>query len=177
MHIVNEYTPDPQELSKASLIYLEKKPLLQIIIFIVNLFAILFFLLICVKIAITLSIAWQEIIALLFTGFWIFGRKPFNLWLFKRRMNESVSLKSPIKIEITLNGIAWSGQRLKKGSIPYDDLKWVLRVKNGFIIPSHISRFLWLPDHGFKDHTNEKQFFEFLVEKNIPLRIYDEWEC
>jgi hypothetical protein len=177
MLITNEYTPDPEEFAKASFIFLEKKPILAIMIGVLNIFAVLLFFLIATKIAITISATVQESFALLFSAFWIFGRKPLNLWLFKRRMQASLSLKSPIKIEISLNGIAWNGQKLRPGSISWRDLKWVMQVKNGYIIPNHMTRFLWIPNHGFTSQHDSIEFNKLLIEKQIPLRVYDKWEC
>ncbi len=149
MDIHIQYQPSARELAKASSLFIEKKPLFLYGVGFLNLFIILLLVIMLLKL-IVMGLNWNEGIASLGAAVWLFGRRPFNEWLLLKRMQSSKVVEKPISIDISLNGIVWSGKGLSPGNISWSQIKYVMAAKNGFVIPNAFTRFLWLPFRGFR---------------------------
>lgn len=166
MYIRIHYEPSLQELARASSLFIEKKPFIFLTVGFINLIAGLFTLILIFKLYLQGLLA-NEWLALVGAMLWLWGRRPFSQWLLQRRMKHSRVLHKPITIEISLNGISWSGKGLLAGNIAWQDIKYLLETKNGFIIPNRFSKFLWVPFRGFKSTEHIQQFQSLISEKKI----------
>lgn len=176
MHIQVNYEPTATELANASLLFVEKKPFLLIVVGIINLLASLLIIIMILKV-ITQGLHPNEWLALIGGSLWLFARRPLNRWLLTRKMRKSPAIDKPVSIDITLNGIVWSGKGLQPGKMPWENIRYLLVAQNGFILPHNFSQFLWLPYRGFAFTEKIDEFEATLKEKKILLRRFPKWVC
>lgn len=177
MNIKLTYEPNAKELARASALFIEKKPFMLYTIGFINIFSWLILLILVLKLFVIKSILPNEALAGIGACLWIFARRSFSQWLLYTRMKNSFLLNASLTIEISLNGLAWSGQRIRSESLKWQDVKFALETKNGFILPSANTQFLWLPFRGFSSTAEVDAFREMLIDKKIVLRKYLNWEC
>lgn len=171
------YEPTAKELANASSLFIEKKPFMLFAIGFLNVFAGIILLIIVFKLVVVKMLLPSEWLALLGASLWLFVRRPFNEWLLRLRMKNSFLLGYPLTVEITLNGIAWSGKRVRTESMGWEVVKYVMEAKNGFLLPNAVTKFLWLPFRGFESDDQIDAFRTFVTERKIPHRVYSRWEC
>lgn len=176
MDIHVHYEPTAKELAKASSLFVEKKPFFLYGVGFLNFFVILLLSIMFLKL-VALGLTVNEWIATFVGSLWLFGRRPFNEWLLLKRMQSSKVIEKPITVDISLNGIVWSGKALRPGNISWDQIKYVMEAKNGFIIPNAFTRFLWLPFRGFASRDKVALLRQAFLDKQIVLREYKKWEC
>ncbi|MBS0288910.1 MAG: YcxB family protein [Proteobacteria bacterium] len=176
MNIKIEYQPTAKELAKASSLFAEKKPLLLFVVGFINIVLGFFFIIFILKF-IKLGLTLQDILALIICTLWLFGRRPFNEWLLRQRMKNSLILNKPITIEVSRNGLVWSGKGLRQGNMTWDQITYILQAKNGFVLPNTFTRFLWLPFRGFSNDDEIEAFKALIKEKEILVRLFPKWEC
>lgn len=176
MNIKIEYEPTAKELTKASSLFAEKKPLLLYTVGLVNIFMAVLFVIFFLKV-LFLPSNMQDLIPLFICAVWLFGRRPFNEWLLYRRMKKSIVLSKPITIEISRNGVVWSGKGLRQGNMTWDQIKYVMEAQNGFVFPNTFTRFLWVPFRGFASPDDLQNLRDLIVEKQVVLRVYRRWRC
>lgn len=176
MNINVQYEPTAQELAKACSLFVEKKTFLSFMVGLINIVA---FLLLCIMFLklYFVGLLPTEWLGLLGGLAWLFGRRPFNEWLLSKRMQKSPVIGKTINVEISRNGIVWSGQGLRAGNLPWQLLKYVLLAQNGFVLPNNLTQFLWLPFRGFTSPMEIEALKNLLQEKNIPLKKYPRWRC
>lgn len=171
-----DYTPSAQELAKASLLYVEKRPFFKFTVGFANIFMSLFIAIFVLKFFF-MGLTLQEWSAAAFCLAWLLGRRPFNQWLLLRRMKNSPVIGKPIHIEMSLNGIAWTGKGLRPGSMNWEQFKHIIEVQNGFILPNSLTRFLWLPFRGFASPEQIGEFKNFLNQRQITRNEFKKWQC
>ncbi len=182
MNIKIEYQPTAKELTKASSLFAEKKPFLLYTVGFINIFAGIFLVIFSLTLVVSIvnskvsfPIQWLAALAVCFL--WLFGRRPFNEWLLYQRMKRSIVLSKPITIEISLNGIVWAGKGLRQGHMTWDQVKYVLEAKNGFVFPNSFTTFLWLPFRAFNSPGDIQDLRNIIIEKKIVHRVFSRWEC
>lgn len=175
MNITIEYEPTAKELANASSLFIEKKPFLLYTVGFINLIA-GFVLFIMILKLIMIGLLPNEWLATFGALLWLFGRKPFNEWLLFRRMKQSPVVGRPLKVELSRNGIVWSGKGLIPGHMPWEYIKYIIEAQNGFLVPNNLTQFLWLPSRGFSS-TDIDEFKKLLLEKGVVLRSYPKWKC
>ncbi len=176
MDIKVEYQPTPRELAKASSLYVEKKPLLLVTVGIINIAMGILFALFVLKMVL-LTLTFNDWMALIICALWLFGRRPFNEWLLYKRMKNSLVVSKPLIIEISRNGVVWSGKGLRQGHMTWDEIKYILEAQNGFVMPNTFTRFLWLPFRGFNSADDLKILRDLIAEKKIVHRVFPRWVC
>lgn len=176
MLIKVEYQPEAKELTRASLIFAEKKPFLLYTVGFLNLFTGLFLIVFVAKLFVA-GLTLQELVAGLVCLSWLFGRRPLTEWLLHSKMKSSKVLEKPITVEMSLNGIVWSGKSLRLGHMSWSDLKYVLETQNGFIFPNAFTRFLWLPYRGFQSPHDIQALKDLILERKIVYRAFPNWKC
>ncbi|MBS0286574.1 MAG: YcxB family protein [Proteobacteria bacterium] len=176
MNIKIEYEPTAHELAKASSLFAEKKPLLLYTVGLVNIFMAVLFVIFFLKV-LFLPTTLQDLLPLGLCAIWLFGRRPFNEWLLYRRMKKSLVIGKPMIIEISRNGIVWSGKGLRQGQMTWDQIKYILEAQNGFVFPNTFTRFLWVPFRGFNTPDDLQNLRDLIVEKQVVLRVYRRWRC
>jgi hypothetical protein len=175
MNIIIEYEPTAVELAKASSLFVEKKPFLLYTVGFINIVAGLILVILILKL-LSMGLLPNEWLAAIGAILWLFARKPFNEWLLLKRMKQSLVVGKPLKVELSRNGVVWSGKGLIPGHMPWEQIKYILEAQNGFLLPNNLTQFLWLPIRGFSAE-NLSQFKELLIEKNVVLRSYPKWKC
>ena len=172
MKIHIEYEPTPQELGNASALFVEKKPFLLLLVILSNILVGFVVISIAALFFLKLSLTLAQWISLGVGLLWLFGRPYFHKWLLHRRMKNSLVIGKPISIEMTLNGIVWSGKGLRPGAMQWEHIKYIIEVKNGYILPNSFTRFLWIPFRGFESPAFIDTFRKFIIEKRIVLKVY-----
>lgn len=176
MNIKIEYQPTAKELVKASSLFAEKKPFLLFTVGFLNIFASLFLLIFFLKLVLV-GLLPNEWLAAVGCSLWLFGRRPFNEWLLYQRMKGSLVLSKPITVEISRNGVVWSGKGLRQGNMSWDQIKYVMEAQNGFILPNSFTRFLWLPFRGFQSPQEVEELRKLITDMKIVHRIFAKWQC
>lgn len=176
MNIELTYEPTVDELTKASSLFIEKKPFLKVAVMVMNVVAIILILLTIAKFWL-LSLTAQDASTVIIALLWIFGRKPFNEWLLRRKMKKSLVVNKPITIALSNNGIVWKGETLKSGNLNWAHVAYLIEAKNGFILPYSGTKFLWIPFRAFKDNHAAEDIRSFLNERHITLRRFPKWAC
>lgn len=176
MEIHTSYQPTIKELVKAGSLFIEKKPFFLLTIQIMNVFAIVILALIILKLF-KFGLTPEEWMAMITGLAWLFGRRPFNEWLLFQRMKSNKVLEYPIKVVISLNGLMWEGKGLATGHMPWEQIRYIMEAKNGFLIPNVSTRYLWLPFRSFKSSDDLSEFRSLLNEKKIIRRAFPKWEC
>jgi len=176
MNITVRYEMEAHTLANASLIFTEKKPLLMFAIGGFNIIAILFSGIMLTKLVL-LGLSLNEWSILIFFCMWLFLRKPFSKWLYLRRMKKSPIIGKVMNIEISRNGIIWSGEGLKTDHLAWQHIRYIMELKNGFLIPYSIVRFIWVPYAGFKSKLQIDKIKTLIVDKRVPLRTYPKLQC
>lgn len=176
MNIKIQYTIDEVSLARASFFFSEKKPFVLYTIGFFNIIAYLFAAIMLAK-GILLNLNLQELTLLAIMIIWLFARKPFARWVFKRKMKKLNTIGKTMTIEISRNGIMWSGEGIKTGHLAWQYISYILEIKNGFIIPYSVNRFLWLPHTGFKSKLQIEKIKTLIIDKHVPLRVYPKLEC
>lgn len=176
MNIKIEYVPTAKELVRASSLFAEKKPFLLYAVGFLNIFSGLFLFIFVLKL-IMVGLLPNEWLAAIGCALWLFGRRPFNEWLLYQKMKRSIVLSKPITIEISRNGVVWSGKGLRQGNMSWDQIKYVMEAKNGFVFPNTFTRFLWLPFRGFKSPEEIEELKKLFIEKKLVHRTFLKWEC
>jgi hypothetical protein len=176
MMINVEYQPHLKELARASLLFAEKKPFIMFSVALFNLCIGFFFLAFVIKMYMS-GLTLNEILCAVACAVILFGRKPLNQWILLKRMQNSKAIEKPILVEITMNGIVWSGKGLRQGHMAWKDIKYMMETKNGYIMPNAMTKFLWLPFRGFKSTKDIENLQKIIVEKKIVLRVFPKYEC
>lgn len=176
MNIKIQYLIDAKTMAKASFIYSEKKPVVMYGVGFINILAGLLFSIMLVKLPM-LGLILQEWIIMLLMAAWLFGRKPLIRAMFRRKMKKLNTVDKDMVIEISRNGIIWSGEGIKTGHLSWQHVAYILELKNGFIIPYSLNRFLWVPFTGFKSKLQIQKIKTLIEDKHVPLRMYPKLEC
>lgn len=177
MNIKIEYVPTAKELAKASSLFAEKKPFFLFAVGFINIFTGIFLAIFIIKLIVFKGLLINELIAMLVCILWLFCRRPFNEWLLYQRMKNSIVLAKPITVEVSRNGVVWSGKGLRQGNMTWDQINFVLEAKNGFVIPNSFTKFLWLPFRGFESPQNIEELRKLIIERKIVHRVFPRWQC
>jgi hypothetical protein len=177
MNIRIQYQPTAKELAKASILFLEKKPFILVLVTLTNI--IVGFVVISLVFLLILqhALALNQWIALSVGLTWLLGRKRMHEWMLFQRMKRSNVLDKEITIEISRNGISWSGKGLVQGNMKWEYVKYILEAKNGFIMPNTFTRFLWLPFRGFASPEYIEEFRALIIEKKVVYKKFPKWQC
>lgn len=171
-----EYKMDALPLANASFVFTEKKPLLMFAMGAFNIFAVFLFGIMFIKL-VMMGLNPNEWIILLLFGAWLFLRKPIAKKVYLRRVKKSNLVDKTIHIEISRNGIVWSGEGLKTNHIAWKHIQYALELKNGYIIPFSMVRFIWIPNAGFKSKLQIDKFKNLIIDKQVPIRSYTKISC
>lgn len=177
MKISITYEPTAKELVKASSLFIEKKPFMFYTIGFINIFAWLIFAILIVKLIVVKTLTPTEGLASVSACAWLFGRRVVSEAILNSRMKSSFILNTPLTIDISLNGLAWHGKRIRSESMKWSDITFAFEAKNGFVIPNAFSKFLWLPFRGFQSSEDINAFRQMLVDRNIAIKTFPKWEC
>lgn len=176
MNITVRYEIDAKAMANASFIYSEKKPMVLYGVGLINIFAYLLAGIMLLK-WILIGATFQELIVLLLMCLWLFGRKPLTRAVFRSKMKKINTIGKTIVIELTRNGVAWQGEGIKQGHLAWQHISYILALKNGYIIPYSLNRFLWLPHTGFKSKLQIEKIKTLIEDKHVPLREYPKLGC
>ena len=154
--ITIRYPIQATTLAQASLIFFEQKLLMRLCIWPLNILAALLFVLLGLK-CILAQPTIPDILVLLGAALWLFARKRLNQRWFLFKMRHHRAVGKTLTIEASANGIIWSGAGLAKGHIAWRNIRRVLTLRNGILVPTSPWRFLWLPFAACKTVAETKQ--------------------
>lgn len=176
MKISITYEPNAKELANASFLFIENRPFIRFTIGFINIFA--YLILFILLFELYHNHEWLPNEALAFAGvlFWLWIRRPLTRLILRLRMKSYYLLNMPLTIDVSLNGIAWSGKRVKSESLTWDQVKSVLESKNGFVIPNAFSKFLWIPFRGFQSQQDIEAFRQMLRDKSVAIKTFPKWD-
>lgn len=167
--ITVNYQPNANQLAKASLLFIEKKPILQIAILFLNIMAVLLTGLALLKFMLP-GLTMEELGMTFVCIFWIFARKPISLWFIARKIKKDPTKTKAIEIVLSKNGIVWSGEGLQNGQLAWKYVPYIIKAEQGYILPSSLTRFLWLPLSCFKSPHEIKEFQGLLTETRVKVK-------
>lgn len=176
MNITVCYEPTAKELGKASMLFVEKKPLFLFTLGLLNLLVGFVLLVIMLKWVLQ-GLDTKEWFAALGALAWLLGRRRLNQWVLCRRMKRSPVVGKPLSIVLSYNGIIWSGRQLRSGRLSWEQVKYVFEAGDGFVLPNSFTQFLWLPFSGFKNKKEIDTLRTVFKEKKMTYRIFPRWYC
>lgn len=176
MNLSFNYLTEPEEFSQASLIFIETKPVLKILVTLVNIAVILILCLLIFK-GYKVGLIAQEWFMVAFIALWLFFRKKFNRWVFLKKFNKQAFFQQTLNLQFSLNGIIWSGEKFTKGETKWHQIKYVLQLKNGFIFALSATQFLWLPERVFEVPSQKEALIELITTLHVKLKAYPQLTC
>lgn len=163
------YEIDPIEMTEVTSTFLELKPFTRFCILTINIGVIFILVVMALKIWFAhLELYEYAVIILCFS--WLLFRKKFNRWLFKRRLKNQNIVNQQVEMTFSPNGIIWGGPKLKEGHIRWDTIKKCHEIKNGYILATSQTRFLWLPFHGFEAPERIDNLKKLFKQKGIIIQ-------
>jgi hypothetical protein len=163
----------PQETADSTLNFLLNRPLMNVM-FLIMRYSCIF---LCFGFLITLyqrNTRVEDVVAVITACAWLFFYKSINRKVIKSTLKarKFTSLQRTIKFDD--KSIACLGPKMLPIDIQWKKLKFVLKTKQGYIIPLtgliNAGKFIWLPFHAFKDQQ-EQQFLQYLQQFNLKLKI------
>lgn len=176
MNLTFSYLTEPKEFANASFIYIENKPVLKVLVFLVNIGAIFILSLLLIK-GYKVGLLGQEWFMISLILFWLFARRKFNHWLFLKKFNKQVFEQQSLNLNFSRNGITWSGEKFTKGDAHWSQIKYVLHVKNGFIFAVSPTQFIWLPERVFEPTLLKQNLLDLIMEMNVKVKNHPQWVC
>lgn len=170
------YLTEPKEFAHASFIFIETKPVLKFLVLLVNIAVIFILLLLGVK-GYKVGLEPQEWFMTVMILLWLFARRRFNRWIFIKKFNKQLFSQQTLNLDFSRNGLIWFGEKFTKGEAHWGQIKYVLQVKNGFILPISPTQFLWLPERVFESAVQKQSLIDLLTEMNIKIKSYTQWVC
>lgn len=152
------------------MVFMERKPLLRLSVTFFNVLTSLFALIMIAKAWLLKTVTWQEAGMVLFCLLWLFGRKPFTQMMLIRKMRNQTRHNNPLELSISKNGIVWTGKGIRQGSVSWQHIKKIYVLRNGYIVPCHLAKFLWIPLKEFHSKEDRKLFENYCAELNIKLK-------
>lgn len=177
MDITVNYKPTVKELARSSLLFAEKRPIMMFLVGIINAIAWILLGIMTLYFIVFFKLNLSQLFIIVTMLTWLFGRKRFFGWILKRRMEKSLIVDQPITINITRNGIAWHGSKIRPNSINWEDLKYIIEAGNGYILPHSYNKFLWIPHRGFETPDQLVEFAKYLGIRQTVMRSYLKWLC
>ncbi|MFO1258258.1 MAG: YcxB family protein [Gammaproteobacteria bacterium] len=162
------YEIDPIEMTEVTATFLELKPFTRFCILTINIGVLLILTVMGLKIWLG-QLQYYEVGVMALCLFWIFFRKKFNRWLFKRRLKNQNIINQQVEMTFSPNGIIWGGPKLKEGHIQWRSIKKCHEIKNGYILATSSTRFLWLPFHGFEAPERINNLKNLFKQKGIII--------
>ncbi len=170
MNIQLNFTPKSDSLAKASMLYLEKKPIIGISIWLLNGLCFLVALALCLKWGLTGQMFGSDILVFIVAILWLGARRSMILWMLQKRLKNNQAITLPLRINLSSNGISWGGDKLQSGSVQWDKITRIFKMNNGYVLPVSGTRFIWTPLSAYKDEQ-VKVFEAFCVKKNIEIKL------
>ena len=161
------FTPKPRALIKASFLLIEQQFFLKYTVLLLNLMTGLLISIYLLKLFIQ-GLIFKEILLFTFSCLWIFLRKPLNLKILKYNTLNHPSLRCKLNIQLSKNGIIWSGKKIKKGQLDWRQVTKIYQTKVEYILPLAGNRVLWIPKYAFND--SELAEFQMLL-KHAMIKI------
>lgn len=145
-------------------------------IFFMNIVAVFFLIVLILNVLLVGKLTLPLVGLAVFCLAWLFFRRKLTSKVLFRKMKRQPSVNKFINVAISNNGIIWEGEGLKTGHLNWQHLKYIIKVDNGFIMPTSISRFIWLPKDGFANESNINEFLQACKHYEVKLKKA-KWRC
>lgn len=176
MNLSFSYLTEPKEFAHASFIFIETKPVLKFLVWLVNIAVVLILILLGIK-GVKVGLAPQEWFMTTMIFLWLFARRKFNRWIFLKKFNKQIFSQQTLNLTFSRNGLTWFGEKFAKGEAHWSQIKYVLQVKNGFILATSPTQFLWLPERVFESNEQKQSLIELFIQMNLKIKPYTQWAC
>ena len=116
----------------------------------------------------------QDYISAVIAFFWLVYFRKINFWMIKHRL-QSKKFNSPKNIvKIDHKSILCQLQANQPMHIEWKKLKYILRNKDGYIIPltgiSNAGKFMWLPYRCFANNNIEEEFLNIVSKCKLKIK-------
>ncbi len=170
------YLTEPKEFAHASYFFIQTKPLLKILTYLVTIGVIFILGLLLIKYH-KVGLVPQEWFMVSLTLFWLFARKAFNRWIFLKKFNKQAFSQQTLNLNFSANGITWSGEKFTKGHAAWAQMRYAIQLKNGFIFPILPTQFLFVPERVFHSPLEKQNFMALIQEQKLKIKPYLHWSC
>lgn len=169
-----QYNVAQQESANATMDFLSNRPFLAILFLCMQISCVL----LCIGFALTVynkSTTPQDISALILALIWLFYYKSINRWIIKNSLKKAKFDGVKTKLSIDDKSIFYRIQTNEPINIEWKKLKYVLKNKDGYIIPltgiTYAGKFLWIPIRGFENPSMEQEFLDLVSKFKLKLRV------
>ncbi len=176
MNLSFSYLTDPKEFAHASFIFIETKPVLKFLVLLVNIAVVFILILLSIK-GYKVGLEPQEWFMAGMIILWLFFRRKFNRWIFLKKFNKQIFSQQTLNLNFSRNGVIWFGEKFTKGEAHWTQIKYVLQVKNGFILAISPTQFLWLPERVFEAAQQKQTLIDLMNEMNVKIKPCSQWSC
>lgn len=172
--IIVEYQPNVIETTKATLDFLDRRPIVKIIILLMKSCCFIMSVAYLLK-AVTSTLNIHDMLILLFALIWLFGHRTLNYIILKRALTKQKINLTTNKFHLSKHKLWWlnihNHQPMQQA---WNQIKYIYRNQDGYIIPSigtaNAGKFIWLPKRGFNEPAAEQKFLKLLEQLNIKIK-------
>lgn len=165
-----EYQTENDEMVNATLDFIENRPLLKLMLFVMKLSCFLVLVGFMLK-CISRTAVVEDFTVVLFALMWIMYRKRFNRYLLRRRLKNQPSQAH--KFQVSERRIWWQYAKQQPDQTLWNNIRLVYQNKLGYMIPlsglQNAAKFLWLPKRSFKK-DEEQAFVEIVQKRKLKLK-------
>ncbi len=167
------YAPDIKELTKVTLDFIEKRPMLRIGLWLLHIISILLCIAFISK-AITNTATISDTFFVLCALIWLFFRRKINECFLRYALKKAGIAKNDITYHASKLKISCNQHLHKTKQLSWHSVKKIYQHKLGYVIPlSGITRggkFFWLPCRGFASKEDEQDFLQLLAKQKLKIK-------
>lgn len=163
------YPLELDTLVDACLIFIEDKTFLKVMLKMFNVLAYTLLGLYAFK-AVQIGLSMHDGGMLVLVVGWLAFRRRINRWFLYKRLSRFPMINRQLQVKLQPDGIHWEAGKDVKGHFAWPDIKYVIRVSNGYIFPARSGQYLWTPATAFEDEPAQQGFEEYLKEQGLNFR-------
>lgn len=167
-----QYQANVDEITRANLLFIEKKPILKFLIKLVNFICSFLLILSLIKIMMGNALLtiqgldYDDMAAIFFSILWLTSRRAINGYVIQKGLEDIDRME--VKIVAGENSITHKiGE--KQINIPWRLINKYLKAKNGLIVIYNNNNFIWLPYTCFNTPNDIKNMTGLLESKKLTM--------
>jgi hypothetical protein len=171
--IIVEYQPNIPEITNATLNFLERRPIIKVIILLMKICCVIMSAAYILK-AIMNTITIHDMLVLLFALTWLFGYRVLNGFILKKILGRQNITKAINKFHINKYKLWWQATNKQPMQQEWKYVTYIYQNPNGYIVPligaANAGKFIWLPKRGFAEPAAENKFLELIKQLKIIIK-------
>jgi hypothetical protein len=172
--ITVEYQPNVNEMTKATLDFLECRPLIKTMTLLMKICCFIMGVAYILK-ATANILNLHDMLVILFVLTWLFGQRSINNFILKRNLTRKKIHQTTNKFYLHQHKILWQTTTDNKQTEQrWKQIKYIYQNKDGYIIPAigakNAGKFIWLPKRGFNNLRAENDFLDLLKQLGIIIK-------